>query len=163
MVLLLDTVTAAVNAQIGREQTAHLSYMALATWCDLAGFEGAAAFYRHSAAEEIEHRDKFIDYLASLDARPFIPAVPQVDINPGSLQHTAELALALERSVTVAISQLYALAIDARDYMTAQFLLWFIDEQRTSLAQWLTVSRWFVAFQEDMAMIDGKYAELLEG
>ena len=159
--ILSEQIVQLINDQIAREQYASLCYKAAANWADLAGFDGAAKFLHKASAEEVEHRDKFMTYLADLDATPIVPASVPAPAWAYSFPGLFTAALELERDVTRAISALYLQSNQSGDFLTAQFLLWFIDEQQKSLAELLVITRWFVAFPGDLAMIDDKIGELV--
>lgn len=158
--ILSDTIVQLINDQIAREQYASLCYKAAANWADLAGFDGAARFLHKASAEEIQHRDRFMAYLTDLDATPIVPVAVQAPAWSYSFPGLFTAALELERDVTRTISALYLEANKSGDFLTAQFLLWFIAEQQSSLAELLVITRWFVAFPGGLAMIDDKIGEL---
>ena len=52
-----------LNEQITAEMYASNLYLQMSAWCEDQGLSGAAAFLRQPVPEELQHRDKCIDYL----------------------------------------------------------------------------------------------------
>ena len=50
----------ALNNQITLEASASNSYMAMASWCEVTGYEGGASFFYAQSDEERTHMLKFI-------------------------------------------------------------------------------------------------------
>jgi ferritin len=119
----------ALNAQIAREFAAAHQYVAIGTHYAAETFPRLAAFFYEQADEEREHAMKMVNYLLDRDA--------QVQIGPveGPHQTFADhvepitLALEQERAVTVHISELAAIARETNDYLSEQFMQWFLEEQ----------------------------------
>jgi len=50
----------ALNNQITLEASASNSYLSMASWCDVTGYEGGASFFYAQSEEERTHMLKFI-------------------------------------------------------------------------------------------------------
>jgi len=158
--ILLDSIVQAVNDQIGREQTASLSYKGLSMACDRAGFQGAAKYFEKASADEIKHRDMFMKYLTDFDAIAIVPTVSPKPFVYTSLYDTIEGAVELELEVTMAIGTLWYTAFAASDAQTMQMLGWFVDEQTKSLAELRIIEGWFKAYGDKLDTIDHDMGEL---
>jgi ferritin len=118
-----------LNAQIGREFGASQQYLALAVYYDDLTLPRTAAFFYDQAREERKHALMMVQYLLDAEARPVIPGVaaPVTDFD----DWVGPLAIALEqeRKVTDQIAALAATARRENDYLSEQFMQWFLKEQ----------------------------------
>jgi ferritin len=119
----------ALNSQITMELQAAHSYLAMAAWFDSTGFPGMAAWMRAQSAEETQHALKFYQFVLDRDGRVELGslAAPKSDFE--SITAVFEAGLAQEREVTAGINDLYALALDEKDFASLPLLDWFITEQ----------------------------------
>lgn len=155
--MILDkSIVSLVNMQIVREQEASHAYKASALWCNAAGFQGSEAYFTRASAEELSHRDTWMQYLVGMGAQPVVPAVDAITAKFGGLRAVFSDMLQREQNIAKAISELYAAAMAMSDYLTAEMLHWFLAEQRNSLIEVMDILRWFDAFGVDLAMIDAK-------
>lgn len=119
----------ALNDQIAREFAAAHQYTAIAAHYAQETFPQLAGFFYRQADEEREHALKMVNYLLDTDSpvRFGEVAAPQTNFS----DHIAPIRLALdqEKSVTVAISNLFAVARETNDFRSEQFLQWFLEEQ----------------------------------
>jgi ferritin len=121
--------TAALNAQIAREFAAAHQYVAIGAHYAAETFPQLAEFFYKQAEEEREHAMKMVNYLIDRGAQPDIG---QVEAPRQSFtDHVEPIALALEqeRTVTVRISELFSIARETHDYLSEQFMQWFLEEQ----------------------------------
>jgi ferritin len=119
----------ALNSQITMELQAAHSYLAMAAWFDSTGFPGMAAWMRAQSAEETQHALKLYQFVLDRDGRVELGslAAPKSDFE--SITAVFEAGLAQEREVTASINDLYALALDEKDFASLPLLDWFITEQ----------------------------------
>ena len=64
----------ALNDQVGLEANASSSYLAMASWCEVTGYEGAAGYFYAQSDEERTHMLKVVHYLNDMGAIATIPA-----------------------------------------------------------------------------------------
>jgi ferritin len=123
-----------LNAHIANEYAASQQYVAIAVYYDQETLPGLAAHFYRQAIEERNHAHMIIQYLLDADQPVAIPAVekPQTEFDDPVAPVT--LALAQERQVTEQISRLAALAREEEELVGAQFLDWFLKEQREEVA-----------------------------
>ena len=118
-----------LNAQIGREFGASQQYLAHAVYYDDLTLPRTAAFFYDQSLEERGHALMMVQYLLDADVVPTIPgiAAPVTDFDDwvGPLG----VALEQERSVTDQIAALAATARAENDYVSEQFMQWFLKEQ----------------------------------
>ncbi len=124
-----ETLTRAMNEQIGNEMGASLQYVAIAAYFDSETLPELARFFYRQAEEERDHAMRFVHFLIDVDAAVEIPAIPA----PGSQFESAEQAVALsldwEKTVTQQIYDLVAIAQQDANLIAVRFLDWFVNEQ----------------------------------
>ncbi len=125
---------AALNAQIGREFAASQQYVAAAVWYDGQTLPRLAAFFYEQAKEERVHAMMMIRYLLDVDVQPTIPGVDAPRTAFKGFVDPIDLALQQEREVGAQISELVGIARAEKDYLSEQFVQWFLKEQIEEVA-----------------------------
>lgn len=124
-----DTMETAMNSQVTAEFQAGYNYYAMAAWLDRDGFPGMAGWMRAQADEEWAHARRFGTYIldrgGSVSPGPL--EAPRVEFD--SVLDVFATGLNQERTVSGLINELYALAVDERDYAAVPLLDWFVAEQ----------------------------------
>lgn len=119
--------------QITSEAYASQVYLQMSMWAEDKGLPGASAFFRSHVAEELDHRNRLVDYLVEADVPVKLQAVPAPPDKYDSLVSVVNAAYAHEQEVTEQIHSLAGLALDRKDFNTFNMLQWFIAEQREEL------------------------------
>jgi bacterioferritin B len=119
----------ALNEQIARELGASQQYLAVAIWYDNQTLPRLAKLFYDQSIEERSHGLMMARYLLDSDIRPRIPGVRDPRHDFADLVEPIALALEQERKVTEQISDLTGIARDERDYVSEQFMQWFLREQ----------------------------------
>ncbi|MFB5605342.1 MAG: ferritin, partial [Nitrosarchaeum sp.] len=119
----------ALNNQIVLEANAANNYLAMASWCEITGYSGAAKFFYAQSDEERSHMLKFIHYLNNIGGSATIPAVKSPGNTFKSLESIIRSALTNEQLVTKAIHNIVDISQKEKDHATHTFLDWFINEQ----------------------------------
>jgi bacterioferritin B len=125
---------AALNAQIGHEFEASQQYVAAAVWYDGETLPRLAGFFYEQAKEERIHAMMMVRYLLDVGVRPVIPALSAPKGDFGTFVEPIELALQQEKDVGQQISDLVGIARDEKDYLSEQFVQWFLKEQIEEVA-----------------------------
>jgi ferritin len=119
----------ALNEQIAAEFAASHQYVAIAVHYEDQTYPRLAAFFYRQALEEREHALMMVKYLLDTQAPVKLREVetPRLDF----ADHVAPIELALEQEGAVSrrIGEIYALAREEGDYLSEQFLQWFLKEQ----------------------------------
>jgi ferritin len=119
----------AINEQIGYEFSASLQYYAIAAHFAAEALPQLSGHFFKQAEEEKGHALRFIKYVVDAGGRVVIPAIEA----PQGLFKTPEAAVKLsldqEIKVTHQINALVGLARNENDYITINFLQWFLTEQ----------------------------------
>lgn len=123
------TMQEAINGQINRELYSSYLYMAMSMYFQDEDLSGAASWMRVQALEELTHAEKFMNYVNERGGRVELQAIdkPQkmwetpVDAFKAALEH--------ERFISSSINDLVTLARSENDYMSDNFLQWYVAEQ----------------------------------
>jgi len=121
--------TKSLNDQVSLESNASNSYLAMASWCEVTGYEGAASYFYSQSEEERTHMLKIIHYLNDMGASTVIPATKSPSSSYNSLENLIKTALKNEQTVTAAIHKMVEIAQQEKDHSTYVFLEWFVNEQ----------------------------------
>ena len=124
----------ALNEQVASELAASNQYLAIAVYYDAQTLPTLAAHFYRQALEERNHGMMMVQYLLDSDAEVTVPAIAEPQNRFVDERQPVELALAQERHVTEQIAQLVRLAQNESDFVGAQFLGWFLEEQREEVA-----------------------------
>ena len=124
-----NDITHSLNEQMALEAGAAQYYLATASWCELSGYEGAAAYFYAQSDEERTHMLKILRFLTSVGAEVSIPATPSPGVQYESLEAVIKESLRKEQAVTVAVHEMLTLAHKKADYSVFALLEWFAAEQ----------------------------------
>ena len=124
-----DSMVSAINDQIKAEYDSAYIYLAMSAYFKDAGLDGMAHWMQKQYREEVEHAEKFINYLYDRGARVIIPDVAKPKDNYTDALEVFKTAYAHEQYVTSRIYALVDLAVSEKDYATQSMLKWFVDEQ----------------------------------
>ncbi len=127
--MIKENVEKQLNNQIKNEEHSSRIYLAMASWCEVKGYNGAADFLYAQAEEEKMHMSKMIHYLNDRGGHAKMQALDKPDEDYGDIVSLFEKVLAHEEFITGEINKCYEVALNAKDYNTAQFLQWYIEEQ----------------------------------
>lgn len=118
-----------LNRQMTKEAHAAQIYLSYASWADNEGYQGIANFlFRHSQ-EERNHMMKFLEYILERGAKPVIEAIPAPPADPVSVNDCFEKAFQHEVDNTTAIYECIDVSFEEKDWITWNFLQWFMKEQ----------------------------------
>ena len=123
-----------LNAQIGREFAAEQQYIAAAVYYDTQTLPRLARFFYEQAKEEHTHAMMMVRYLLDVGAKVVVPGVDAPETKFKNYVAPIELALEQEKRVGEQISDLVGVARDEKDYLSEQFVQWFLKEQIEEVA-----------------------------
>jgi ferritin len=127
--LISKKVNDAINQQIGNEFAASLQYVSIATYLSGEGLIELSSFFYKQSDEEREHAMRFVKFVVDSGGQLKIPGIAAPRSSFKQVLEALELSLNWEREVTAQITALYALAVKENDYVSQNFLSWFIKEQ----------------------------------
>src|ERR1041385_8823593 len=119
----------AINKQIGNEFGASMQYIAIAAYFSSDALPQLAAHFFRQAAEENDHAMRFIKYVIDAGGKVVIPAIEAPQPTFHNAEEAIQLSLDQEIEVTHQINALVELARSENDYITINFLQWFLTEQ----------------------------------
>jgi len=143
-----------INDQIVLEANAASSYLAMASWCEITGYVGAANFFYAQSEEERIHMLKFIHYLNNIGGSAVIPATKATTNTFKSLESIIRIALNNEQIVTKSIHNLVEISQKEKDYSTHTFLDWFVNEQVEEEKKFETILQKFDLIGRDKLAIN---------
>lgn len=118
-----------MNFQVNKELEAAYLYLDFANYFSEKGLLGFEHWYKVQAQEEIEHAEKFINFLHDENAKVELTAIEKVECNCKKDMDVLKGGLEHEILVTNLINEIYAEAERMNDYRSMRFLDWFINEQ----------------------------------
>lgn len=127
--LISKKINQSINRQIGNEFGASLQYVAIANYFAGEGLIELAGFFYRQSEEEREHALKFNKFILDSGGAVEIPAIAAPKNAFKTAVEAVQLSLTWENEVTGQINELYALATQEKDYVTQNFLSWFLKEQ----------------------------------
>lgn len=127
--MLSKKIESILNKQLGIESFASHKYLAMASWCDTQGFEGAANFLYEHSDEERMHMMKFFRYINDKGGCAIVPEVAKPRTEFNSINEVFEYAYEGECQVSQAVNEIAAVAMEERDHTTYNFIQWFVTEQ----------------------------------
>jgi ferritin len=127
--LINQKVVDAINEQIGYEFSASLQYYAIGAYFAAEALSQLSDHFFQQAEEETGHAIRFMKYVVDAGGRVVIPSVAAPEANFASAEKAIQLSLDQEIHVTHQINALVELARNENDYITINFLQWFLTEQ----------------------------------
>lgn len=118
-----------LHEQIAREFGAGQQYLAVAVFYDAQTLPRLAQFFYAQSAEERGHALMMVRFLLDRDVRVEIPGVAAPKTAFDDIVAPIRIALEQEKKVSGQISDLAATARQAGDYLSEQFMQWFLGEQ----------------------------------
>jgi len=118
-----------INFQIKAEEESSRLYFAMANWCDNKGYAGSANYLYVHAEEERMHMVKLVKYLNERGAIVHTQALKEPQNSWESIKDVFKDVLAHEKIITGYINSLFEVCMEEKDYLTSNFLQWYIQEQ----------------------------------
>jgi ferritin len=132
-----DRFVKALNEQVAAEFAASHQYVAAAAYYEANTLPQLAGFFYLQAVEERGHAMMMIKYLLDTDSPVTLSEIkaPQTDFE----DHIAPIRMALEqeRLVSTQISEIFKTAREEGDFLSEQFVQWFLKEQVEEVATML--------------------------
>ncbi|GIV39184.1 MAG: ferritin [Thermonema sp.] len=126
---LQSEIEQALNEQVKREALSSANYLAMASWCDVHGFENSANFFYRQSDEERTHMLKIFKYINDMGGHAVTPSIEAPKQNYNSLRAVFEAALENEIEVTQSIRKIVDMCREHHDYATEMLMQWFVREQ----------------------------------
>ncbi|WP_367680487.1 non-heme ferritin [Candidatus Fukatsuia anoeciicola] len=127
--MLAKTMAEYLNEQLNLELYSANLYLQTSAYCRYKGFDGAAAFLKIHSQEEMKHMQRLFDYLSNTGALAFIGLIKEPPVKFNSLENVFKYTYAHEQEITEKINNLANIALNTKDFLTFNFLQWYIAEQ----------------------------------
>lgn len=127
--MLKPEISTLINDQINKELFSTYLYLHIANYYTYENLLGFANWFNVQVQEELAHVRFFIQYLQDNGEPVSLNAVEADNTVFQNFIAPLHLALKHEQSVTASIENIYAVALEKKDFRTTQFLDWFIKEQ----------------------------------
>ncbi|HWF35826.1 MAG TPA: ferritin [Solirubrobacteraceae bacterium] len=118
-----------LTEQIAQELAASQQYIANAVYYDAETLPRLAAFFYAQAVEERNHAMMMVRYLLDADEPVTIPGVAAPESRFADIVAPVALAYEQEKRVSDQIAALMAVAREEGDFLSEQFVQWFLKEQ----------------------------------
>ncbi len=128
-----------LQAQVHNEFNASQQYIALAVWFDSEDLAQLAKHFYKQSVEERNHAMALVQYMLDTDHHVEIPGTGDVRNDFSSVTELVELALTQEKEVASDIQELAKAARAEGDYISEQFMQWFLKEQVEEISQMSTL------------------------
>jgi ferritin len=99
------------------------------------GLSNLGEYFKKASEEELEHRDKLIDYLVDRNIPIEIPNVEMLQVDMSSVLGIAQFTLDREEGTTAMIKSMVSQSNTDGDYLAYNFLLLFLEMQRQEEAE----------------------------
>jgi ferritin len=128
--LISSDIEALLNQQVKKEAYSSAVYLSMASWCNRNGYDFSSEYFFKQAEEERQHQLKFYKYILDMGGSAVSPEISDIKIEYNSFREVFEDALDQEISVTQSINNIYGRCMKSQDFVTMEFLNWFLKEQR---------------------------------
>jgi ferritin len=126
---LTEEIETLLNEQIKVEAHSSALYLSMSAWCNRNGFDNSAGYFQKQSDEEREHMLKLFKYINDAGGRAISPEIVNVPQEFDSFRGIFEQALQQEIFVTQSFNKISDRCLRAKDFVTLQFLQWFLNEQ----------------------------------
>ncbi|WP_164108300.1 MULTISPECIES: ferritin [Sphingobacterium] len=126
---LTEEIENILNAQVKVEAHSSALYLAMSAWCDDQGLDNASRFFAKQSDEERAHMLKLFNYISNRGGRAISPEVTNIPVDFESFRGVFEQTLEQEMFVTEQFNNMADKCMKAKDYVTFNFLQWFLAEQ----------------------------------
>jgi ferritin len=127
--MLSKKIEAICNRQIEREGFSSNLYLAMASWAEVNGYSGIAAWMFSQSDEERIHMLKFIKYINERGSKAVMPAFQKPPAEFKNIEEIFTEVLKHEEFITSSINEIVSLTLAEKDFNTHNFLQWFVSEQ----------------------------------
>lgn len=118
-----------LNRQVEREGYSSILYLAMASWAEVKGLPGVAAWLYAQSDEERMHMLKFIKFINERGGQALVPAFKKPEKDYKSVKPMFQEVLKHEQFVTASINEIVDLCVKEKDYTTHNWVQWFVSEQ----------------------------------
>jgi ferritin len=118
-----------LQEQIEVESNSSYAYLAMASWCEVNGLEGSAAFFYNQSDEERIHMLKLFKYVNESGGHAMVPINKKPKSDFKNIIDLIKYFHESEKAVSASVNKLVYVANQDLDYTTLNFLQWYVTEQ----------------------------------
>lgn len=127
--MLSPKIEKALNEQVLLEAESSQIYLAMASWAEVEGYSGIAAFlYKHSDEERM-HMLKLVKFINERGGHGIIPQLKAPSAKYKGVKELFQQVHDHEILVSTEINRLVDICLKEKDYTTHNFLQWYVSEQ----------------------------------
>ncbi len=127
--MLNEKIVKLINEQINKEFFSAYFYLDIANYYISKNLNGFGNWFNVQEQEERSHAMLFVKYLQNNGAEVELDDIKALKRNFADFNEPLTATLEHEIFVTDSINNIYAVALEIKDFRTTQFLDWFIKEQ----------------------------------
>ncbi|WP_316804380.1 ferritin [Pedobacter nototheniae] len=128
--LISEEIETLLNQQIKKEAHSSSLYLSMSSWCDQNGFDFSADYFLKQSEEERAHQLKLFKYVLDMGGNAISPEVANIKTDFAGFREVFEDALEAEIAITQSFKNIAAKCHKEQDFVTMEFLNWFLKEQR---------------------------------
>ena len=137
--LISKKLESAINQQVGDEMGASMQYIHIASYFESEDLLQFAKLFFEQSDEERMHAMKLVHYVLETGGEVVIPTVAKTRSDFNSAEDAVSAALDWEQEVTKQINALMDIAVEEKDYLSQDFLNWFVSEQLEEISKMSTI------------------------
>ena len=127
--MLSKNIEKLLQDQVTKEASSSQTYLSMACWADVKGYNGAADFLYAHSDEERMHMLKLVKFLNERGSQATIATLNAPKKDFGTLKEVFESILEHEVKVTESINNIITACLKENDHLTNNFMQWYISEQ----------------------------------
>lgn len=127
--MLHEQITSALNEQVELEAQSSHTYLAMAVWAEIHGYDGTASFLYEHAEEERMHMLKLMRFINERGGVAAVPPLSAPAVDYSGLEVIFRTILEHETTVTASINAVVDQCLSLKDYTTHNFMQWYVAEQ----------------------------------
>jgi len=127
--MLSPKIEKALNEQVLLEAESSQIYLAMASWAEVEGYSGVAAFLFHHSDEERLHMLKLLKFINERGGHGVVPSLKAPALKYKGVKELFQQVLEHEILVSNEINNMVDICLKEKDYTTHNFLQWYVSEQ----------------------------------
>jgi len=128
--LISQDIETLLNQQIKKEAHSSSLYLSMASWCNQNGYDFSADYFTKQSEEERMHQLKLFKYVLDMGGNAISPEITGIKADFSGFREVFEDALEAEIAITQSFKNIYSRCQKELDFVTMEFLNWFLKEQR---------------------------------
>ncbi|QPH40639.1 ferritin [Pedobacter endophyticus] len=128
--LISQDIETLLNQQIKKEAHSSSLYLSMASWCNQNGYDYSADYFTKQSEEERMHQLKLFKYVLDMGGNAISPEVTGIKTEFLGFREVFEDALEAEIAITQSFKNIASRCHKEQDFVTMEFLNWFLKEQR---------------------------------